>query len=96
MTKRSSVTWQQKNLAQNGFEVETCDNGTDTMEWYRRSKEMGNPFQAVLMDLTVQGGMGGEEATSHLKKIDPDVKAIVSNGYHNVSIVGNYRQHGFC
>jgi DNA-binding NtrC family response regulator len=57
---------------------------------------MGNPFQAVLMDLTVQGGMGGEEAIGHLKKIDPDVKAIVSGGYRNVSIMGNYKEHGFC
>jgi CheY-like chemotaxis protein len=85
-----------KSLSQYGFEVETCDNGADTIELYRRSKEMGNPFQAVLMDLTVQGGMGGEEAIGHLKKIDPDVKAIVSSGYHNVSIMSNYKEHGFC
>ena len=85
-----------KSLSQYGFEVETCDNGADTIELYRRSKEMGNPFQAVLMDLTVQGGMGGEEAIGHLKKIDPDVKAIVSSGYRNVSIMSNYKEHGFC
>jgi DNA-binding NtrC family response regulator len=40
--------------------------------------------------------MGGEEAIGHLKKIDPDVKAIVSSGYHNVSIMSNYKEHGFC
>jgi len=85
-----------KSLSQYGFEVETRDNGADTIELYRRSKEMGNPFQAVLMDLTVQGGMGGEEAIGHLKKIDPDVKAIVSSGYRNVSIMSNYKEHGFC
>ena len=85
-----------KSLSQYGFEVETRDNGAETIELYHRSKEMGNPFQAVLMDLTVQGGMGGEEAIGHLKKIDPDVKAIVSSGYRNVSIMGNYKEHGFC
>ena len=85
-----------KSLAQYGFEVETTNNGTDTIERYQQSMVAGNPFQVVLMDLTIPGGMGGEEAIEHLKKIDPNVKAIVSSGYHNVAIMANYKDHGFC
>lgn len=85
-----------KSMTQYGFEVVTTDNGADAIELYRQSVESGQPFQVVLMDLTIQGGMGGGEAISHLKEINPDVKAIVSSGYHNVTIMANYKDYGFC
>ena len=39
--------------------------------------------------------MGGQEAIRHLLEIDPEVKAIVSSGYANDTILSRYRDYGF-
>jgi DNA-binding NarL/FixJ family response regulator len=57
--------------------------------------ESGNPFDAVIMDLTVTGGMGGREAIELLRLVDPRVTAIVSSGYSDDSVMSDYRKHGF-
>ena len=53
------------------------------------------PFDAVIMDLTVPGGMGGKETMKKLLEIDNEVKGIVSSGYCNDPILSNYREYGF-
>jgi CheY-like chemotaxis protein len=58
-------------------------------------REAGAPFDAVIMDLTVPGGMGGREAMERLLEIDPTVTAIVSSGYSNDPVMANYREYGF-
>lgn len=82
-------------LTQYGFEVETSANGEEAVELYRQSYEKGAPFHLVIIDLTVPGGMGGQEMIKHLRKINPNVKAIVSSGYHNAPIMSNYKEYGF-
>lgn len=78
-----------------GYQVEFARDGTETIELYRQAQEHDRPFDAVLMDLTVPGGMGGKEAIKTLIEIDPKVKAIVSSGYSNDPILANFRQYGF-
>jgi len=79
-----------------GYEVEIAKNGTEALELYRKAQEeLAAPFDAVILDLTVQGGMGGEEAIKKIREIDPHVKAIVSSGYSNDPVLSNYRQYGF-
>lgn len=56
----------------------------------------GKPFEAVLMDLTIRGGMGGKETIERLIAIDPTVKAVVSSGYANDPIMADFRKYGFC
>lgn len=56
---------------------------------------MGSPFDVVIMDLTIPGGMGGEETIKKLKAFDPNVKAIVSSGYSNDPIMANFKKFGF-
>ena len=63
---------------------------------YVKAKEAGRPFDAVIMDLTIPGGMGGEEAIGRLKEIDPAIRAIVSSGYSNDPVIANYTEYGFC
>ena len=63
---------------------------------YRRGIESGHPFDAVILDLTVPGGVGGAKALELLRALDPAVKAIVSSGYSNDPVMGRYREHGFC
>ncbi|HBF38562.1 MAG TPA: hypothetical protein DDW50_14745, partial [Firmicutes bacterium] len=79
-----------------GHQTISARDGGKAIEIYRQALEEGNPFDVVIMDLTVPGGMGGQEAISHLRDIDPTIKAVVSSGYANDPIISNYEQFGFC
>jgi two-component system, cell cycle sensor histidine kinase and response regulator CckA len=78
-----------------GYEVSTSKDGSEAIHLYKKSKEAGEPFDAVIMDLTIPGGMGGKEAIRKLRDLDPEIKAIVSSGYCNDPIMGDFRQYGF-
>ena len=49
----------------------------------------------MILDLTIRGGMGGEETMRQLMKIDPHVKAIIASGYADSEIIASYRNYGF-
>ena len=78
-----------------GYSVSTTQDGRETVNLYRECIESGRPFDAVIMDLTIPGGMGGKEAIERLKELDPEVKAIVSSGYSDDPIMGDFRRFGF-
>ncbi len=78
-----------------GFDVSLAGDGKEAIELYQKMKDSGNPFDLVIMDLTVQGGMGGKEAIEKLLKIDPNAKAIVSSGYSSSPVMADFRSHGF-
>ena len=78
------------------YEVEAVEEGSDAIRSYMSAIEAGNPFDAVVMDLTVPGGMGGKETIKKLLEIDPEVKAIVSSGYANNPIMAGFKKYGFC
>jgi len=78
-----------------GYEVETAADGDETIKLYLQAQEDKQPFDAVIMDLTIPGGMGGEETVKNLLEKDPNVKAIVSSGYANDPIMANFRDYGF-
>jgi len=78
-----------------GYDVKFAADGAEAVDLYRSSREAGEPFAAVIMDLTIPGGMGGKEAVMVLRDIDPDVRAIVSSGYSNDPIMADYRKYGF-
>lgn len=82
-------------LNQCGYDVEFAKDGTEAIDVYRKADESGKAFDVVIMDLVIQGGMGGEEAIRRLIEIDPGIKAIVSSGYSNDPIMANYKDHGF-
>jgi two-component system cell cycle sensor histidine kinase/response regulator CckA len=84
-----------KILERFGYEVECAKDGMEAIERYRSAMDAGRPFDAVIMDLTVTGGMGGREAIEILRLVDPDVKAIVSSGYSDDPVMADYRAHGF-
>ncbi len=85
-----------KMLSLLGYEVEFAANGSEMIEVYKKAEEAGRPFDAVIMDLTVPGDMGGKEAVRRLIEINPGAKAIVSSGYSNDPIMADYRRYGFC
>ncbi len=78
-----------------GYDVLFAMDGTAAIELYRREKEAGVPFDAVILDLSVPEGMGGKEAMQKLQEYDPSVKAIVSSGFANDPAVTNYTEYGF-
>ena len=78
-----------------GHEAECAENGEAAIEKFRQARGAGTPFDIVILDLTIRGGMGGEEAIGKLREIDPDVTAIVSTGYSDNPVVSEYRSYGF-
>ena len=79
-----------------GYEVEFAKDGAEAIELYKKAKESAQPFEAIIMDLTIPGGMGGKETIQELIEIDPEIRAIVSSGYSNDPIMADYRKYGFC
>jgi len=77
-----------------GYTVVTARDGKEAIDLYQRALDK-EPFDVVIMDLTIPGGMGGKEAVSKLIEIDPHVKAIVASGYSTDPIMAEYREHGF-
>jgi PAS domain S-box-containing protein len=82
-------------LRQLGYDVELASKGEEAIEAYRRAKESGKTFAEVILDLTVQGGMGGERTLMKLREIDPAVKAVISSGYADDPIMKDFRAYGF-
>lgn len=78
-----------------GYTYESADHGADALEKYKKAKKNGNPFDVVIMDLTIPGAMGGQKAVKKLLEIDPDVKTIVSSGYSSDPVMSDYKAHGF-
>ncbi len=78
-----------------GYEASFSKDGTQAVEMYKKAMESGSPFDMVILDLTVRGGMGGKEAIKKLIEIDPKIKAIVSSGYSNSPVMTSYKDYGF-
>jgi two-component system cell cycle sensor histidine kinase/response regulator CckA len=79
-----------------GYEVALAKDGQQAVALYRKALDHGKPFDAVILDLTVPGGMGGKETVRQLVAMDPHVRAIVSSGYSNDPVMANYSDYGFC
>jgi PAS domain S-box-containing protein len=78
------------------YKYDLAKDGEEAIALYKRYLNIGRPYDAVIMDLTVVGAMGGEECFVELKKLDPDVRAIVASGYDNESIAQSFLDQGFC
>ena len=84
-----------KHLGHLRYEVEAVEEGSEAIRLYESASGKGKPFDAVIMDLTISGGMGGKETIKRLLEIDPEVRAIVVSGYANDPIMANYKEYGF-
>jgi PAS domain S-box-containing protein len=82
-------------LSRLGYEVTEAETALDGVNIYREKLEAGERFDAVILDLTLPGGMGGKEALKRLIEIDPTVNAIVSSGYAMDSTMSRYQDFGF-
>ena len=82
-------------LRELGYMPEGAAHGAEAVEAYQRSLGRGEPFVAVILDLSVPGAMGGREALAQILKMDPGVLAVVSSGYSDDPVMANYRDYGF-
>ena len=82
-------------LTHKGYTVECAKDGEEAIDLYKKAMEASKPFNAVILDLTIRGGMGGKDAVKKLREIDPNVKAIVASGYSNDPVLANFKEYGF-
>ncbi|MDA8429630.1 MAG: PAS domain S-box protein [Geobacteraceae bacterium] len=82
-------------LAYLGYGAMPCRHGSEALTLYTAAMAAGTPFSAVILDLTIPGGMGGKETAQRILAIDPGACLIVSSGYSNDPIMASYRSYGF-
>ncbi|MCP4138462.1 MAG: response regulator [bacterium] len=84
-----------KLLTNLGFKVSLVKEGQEAIDLYLEAKEMNDPFDLIIMDLTIPGGMGGKDTIRKIRKTDKEIKAIVSSGYSNDPVMAHYTEYGF-
>jgi len=84
-----------KMLNKLGFEITSTLNGHEAIEVYKKMHDKSEPFDFIIMDLTIPAGMGGKEAIKGILQINPEIKAIVASGYSNDPIMAQYKKFGF-
>jgi signal transduction histidine kinase/ActR/RegA family two-component response regulator len=82
-------------LNQLGYDVRTAADGAEAIALYKKAKAEALEFDAVLLDLTVTGGMGGVEAAAKLKAFDPTIRMVVSSGYSDAPVMSHFADYGF-
>ncbi|HOY65771.1 MAG TPA: transporter substrate-binding domain-containing protein [Candidatus Ozemobacteraceae bacterium] len=83
-------------LSHLGFESTGVPNGEAAIEACRQAIEANRPYRLAILDLTIRGGMGGNEARKRLHELDPNLKFVVASGYSNDPILADHASHGFC
>jgi PAS domain S-box-containing protein len=77
------------------LDTEVAVSGQDALEQFRAAEKRGAPFDVVILDLTVPGGMGGAEAVQHIRKMRRDVLVFVTSGYADDAVLARFREYGF-
>ncbi len=78
-----------------GYESDFANEGNETIKKYRNSLQTNNPYDIMIMDLTIPGGKGGLETVKEILQLNPDAKVIVSSGYGHGKIMSDYKEYGF-
>lgn len=82
-------------LTASGYDVHCTRDGREAIGAYRKAREFGAPFDLIMVDLDVRGGMGGKECVARLKAEFPALKALLTTGYIDDELMETYRDHGF-
>ncbi len=78
-----------------GYEVTAVPDGLEAVRAYERALRRGENFQAVILDATIRGGMGGLATIERLRSVDPDVTAIICSGYSDEAALSKFLTYGF-
>jgi serine/threonine protein kinase len=82
-------------LEKASFEVVETGDGKDTLRLYQEAMQQGRPYDLAILDLTIPDGMCGRETMLHLRRIDPQILAIVSSGYRDDAVMKDCAAYGF-
>ncbi len=82
-------------LSRFGYDVLTAVDGEAALQLFRDSRAAGKQIDLILMDLTIPGGMGGEDVVREIRKLDSQVKIVVCSGYSTDPVMANFNDHGF-
>ena len=77
------------------YKCDIAKNGDEAVQFYKRYLNIGRPYDAVIMDLTIIGGMGGEQTFKILRELHPEVRAIIASGYDNDEMARQFYDMGF-
>jgi two-component system cell cycle sensor histidine kinase/response regulator CckA len=83
-------------LKRMGYDFVLAQDGTEALELFAQARNSEQPFDAVILDLTIPGVMGGKEVIHQLLAVNPQVRALVSSGYADDAIMANFQSLGFC
>jgi PAS domain S-box-containing protein len=83
-------------LSKMGHEVILAVDGAEAVRLYKEAFDKGTPMDLVIMDLTIPGGMGGQEAVKEILSVNPNAKVLVSSGYSTDPVMASYSEFGFC
>lgn len=78
-----------------GYDVEFARDGDEAVRIYEDADRLGQPFDLVILDLTVTGGSGARESIGRMLEVDPDIRAVVSSGHHDDPLMTEFRRYGF-
>ncbi len=78
-----------------GYEVEEAEEGKYAIELYKKAQMKNDPFDIILMDLTIQKGLGGNDTSKILFEYEPEIKIVISSDYSNDPVIANYREYGY-
>jgi PAS domain S-box-containing protein len=78
-----------------GYSFQAVPDGEQALQMFRQAQNSGDPFSAVILDLTIPGGYGGKEVVKEMLSLDPHLRAIVVSGYSNDPVLANYEDYGF-
>lgn len=93
---REVLTIAEEMLEHFGCKVSTCINGEEAIARYLYSRDSGNPFSGIIMNLTIPYGMGGKEAAEQILLLDGSARLIVSSGHSYNPVMVEYQNYGFC
>ncbi len=79
-----------------GYEVTAVPDGAQAIKSYERAMRRGENFQAVILDATIRGGMGGLATIERLRNLDPQVIGIICSGYSDEAALAEFLRYGFC
>ncbi|MGL1904288.1 MAG: response regulator [Fibrobacterales bacterium] len=82
-------------LILNGYTVELASDGDSAIRKYKEALEAKEPFECIILDLTIPGKKGGKDTISEIKSFDPNVSAIVTSGYSSDPVMQEHSQYGF-
>ncbi len=78
-----------------GYAADSAEDGEEAVSKFKTAKKENRPYDVVVLDLIVRGGMGGKETVALLKRIDPDVRAVLTSGHAMDPVLTNYWEYGF-